>query len=275
MYKYNPHKRRRALKGHVLPDEKTERRRRRLRWRRLFVAACLLAALAGVVALYRSPLLRVEEGEVVGAKNLAPQQITELAGLEGASMFNAPLAEAEARIVALPLVKGAKARLAWPNKVRIEVMERAPWGYWDLAGTAYVIDADGVVLTDIKPGEGAPVIHDTGAPAALSVGDRVDTDAVLLAQALLCLVLARGRHLGQALLSFVPEQLSLTIMRFEYTPEHGLSLVTDAGYRVVMGDSQNVEYKMAVWKTVEEDIGRGAMAGHVLDLRFRDHPSFQ
>jgi len=260
VYKYNPHKRRRALRGHVLPDEKTERRRRRLRWRRLFVAACLLAALAGVVALYRSPLLRVEEVEVVGAKNLAPQQITELAGLEGASMFNAPLAEAEARIVALPLVKGAKARLAWPNKVRIEVVERAPWGYWDLAGTAYVIDADGVVLTDIKPGEGAPVIHDTGAPAALSVGDRVDTDAVLLAQ---------------ALLSFVPEQLSLAIMRFEYTPEHGLSLVTDAGYRVVMGDSQNVEYKMAVWKTVEEDIGRGAMAGHVLDLRFRDHPSFQ
>ena len=128
-------------------------------------------------------------------------------------------------------------------------------GYiWAKAGSS--IDAG----EEIKAGEGAPVIHDTGAPAALSVGDRVDTDAVLLAQ---------------ALLSFVPEQLSLTIMRFEYTPEHGLSLVTDAAYRVVMGDSQNVEYKMAVWKTVEEDIGRGAMAGHVLDLRFRDHPSFQ
>ncbi len=52
-------------------------------------------------------------------------------------------------------------------------------------------------------------------------------------------------------------------------------MVTDANYRVVMGDSQNVEYKLAVWKTVEEDIGRGAMAGHVLDLRFRDRPSFQ
>ncbi len=260
MYKYNPRKRRRALKGHVLPDEKTERRRRRLRWRRLFVGACLLATIAAAVALYRSPLLRVGEVEVAGVTNLTPQQIEELADLDGASMFNAPLSEAEARIVALPLVKGAKARLAWPNKVRIEVVERVPWGYWDLAGTAYVIDADGVVLADVKPAKGAPVIHDIGAPAVLSVGDRADTDAVRLAQ---------------ALLSFVPEQLSLSIMRFEYTPEHGLSLTTDADYRVVMGDSQNVEYKMAVWKTVEEDIGRGAMAGHVLDLRFRDHPSFQ
>ena len=260
MYKYNPHKRRRALKGHVLPDEKTERRRRRLRWRRLFVAACLLAALAGAVALYRSPLLRVEEVEVVGAKNLAPQQITELAGLEGASMFNAPLAEAEARIVALPLVKGARARLAWPNKVRIEVIERSPWGYWDLAGTSYVIDSDGVVLADVKPAKGAPVIHDAGAPAALSVGDGVDRDAVRLAE---------------ALLSSVPKQLSLGVTRFDYTPERGLSLTTDANYRIVMGDSQDFDYKMAAWKAVQEDIGRGSMAGHVLDLRFRDHPSFQ
>ena len=260
MYKYNPHKRRRALKGHVLPDEKTERRRRRLRWRRLFFAACLLAALAGALALYRSPLLRVEEVEVVGTKNLTPQQITELAGLEGASMFSVPLAEAEQRIVALPLVKGVKARLAWPNKVRIEVVERAPWGYWDLAGTSYVIDSDGVVLAGVKPAKGAPVIHDAGAPAVLAVGDRVDGDTVRLAA---------------ALLSSVPEQFSLSVARFEYTPEHGLSLTTDAGYRVVMGDGQNVDYKMAVWKTVEEDIGRGAMAGHVLDLRFRDHPSFQ
>jgi len=260
VYKYNPHKRRRALKGHVLPDEKTERRRRRLRWRRLFVAACLLAALAGALALYRSPLLRVEEVEVVGANNLAPQQITELAGLEGASMFKAPLAEAEARIVALPLVKGVKARLAWPNKVRIEVVERVPWGYWELADTSYVIDSDGVVLADVKPAEGAPVIHDTGAPAVLSVGDRVDTEAVRLAE---------------ALLSSVPEQFSLGVARLEYTPEHGLTLTTDANYRVVMGDNQNVDYKIAVWKAVEEDIGRGSMAGHVLDLRFRDHPSFQ
>ena len=260
MYKYNPHKRRRALKGHVLPDEKTERRRRRLRWRRLFIAACLLAALAAALALYRSPLLRVEEVEVVGAKNLAPQQITELAGLEGASMFSAPLADAEARIVALPLVKGVRARLAWPNMVRIEVVERAPWGYWDLAGTSYVIDTDGVVLTDVKPAKGVPVIHDTGAPAVLSVGDRVDTDAVRLAV---------------ALLSSVPKQLSLGVARFDYTPERGLSLTTDANYRIVMGDSQDFDYKMAAWKAVQEDIGRGSIAGHVLDLRFRDHPSFQ
>jgi cell division septal protein FtsQ len=237
VYKYNPRKRRRALKGYVLPDEKTERIRRRLRWRRLLVVLALLAAIAGTVALYRSPLLRVDDVEVIGTTNVAPE-----------------------RVVTMPLVKAVQARLRWPDKVEIEVIERTPWGYWNLAGTSYVVDGEGVILPDVKPPKGAPVIHDTGSPTTLSPGDRVDADAVRLAQ---------------ALLESVPEQLSLTIAQLEYKPENGLSLVTDAEYRVVMGDSQNADYKLAVWKTVEEDIGRDVMAGHVLDLRFRDRPSFQ
>jgi cell division protein FtsQ len=260
VYRYNPRKRRRAIKGYVLPDDRTERLRRRIRWRRVFLAFGLLAAIAGAVVLYRSPLLRVEEVQVVGTTNVAPEQVADLADLEGASMFNAPLDDAEARIVALPLVQAARARLQWPNKVRIEVIEREPWGYWNLAGTSYVVDSAGVILPGVKPPEGAPVIHDIGDPTALSPGDRVDADAVRLAQ---------------ALLESVPEQLTLTIDRLEYRPENGLSLMTDANYRVVMGDSQNVDYKLAVWKVVEEDIGREEMSGHVLDLRFRDRPSFQ
>jgi cell division protein FtsQ len=260
VYKYNPRKRRRALKGYVLPDEKTERIRRRLRWRRLLVVLALLAAIAGTVALYRSPLLRVDDVEVIGTTNVAPERVATIADLEGSSMFNAHLDDAEARIVTMPLVKAVQARLRWPDKVEIEVIERTPWGYWNLAGTSYVVDGEGVILPDVKPPKGAPVIHDTGSPTTLSPGDRVDADAVRLAQ---------------ALLESVPEQLSLTIAQLEYKPENGLSLVTDAEYRVVMGDSQNVDYKLAVWKTVEEDIGRDVMAGHVLDLRFRDRPSFQ
>lgn len=260
MYRYNPRKRGRPLRGHVLPDERTEWLRRRIRWRRILVVLGLVAAIAGAIALYRSPLLRVHEVQVVGVASLTSEQIADLADLEGASMFNAPLDDAEARIVALPMVKAVNARLDWPNKVRIEVIERTAWGHWDLAGTSYVIDAEGVVLANVEPPAGAPVIHDTGDPARLSPGDRVDVDAVALAR---------------ALLRSVPDQLVLNVVRFEYTPENGLSLVTDANYRVVMGDSQNVDYKLAVWRTVEEDIGREAMAGHVLDLRFGDHPALQ
>lgn len=261
MYRYNPRRRRRALKGHVLPDERTERLRRRLRWRRVAIVLGLLAALVGAVLLYRSPLLRVEAVEVTGVNNLSAEQIARLADLEGANMFRVPLDETERRIVALPLVKAAQASRRWPNTVRIEIIERKPWGYWDLAGKTYVIDDEGVILSGVKPPKRAPTIHDVGDPAPdLAAGQRVDSDAVALAR---------------VLLQSIPKKLALKVTRLEYEPGKGLSVLTDAGYRVVLGDSQNVDYKLAVWKAVDKKLGRETMAGHVLDLRFHDRPSFQ
>lgn len=253
--------RRRAIRGDVIPDEKTRRRRRRLRWRRLLVTLCLVAAVAGAIALYRSPLLRVQEVEVVGATNTSAERVRDLADLEGASMLNPGTDEASRRIAELPLVKGVKVDLRWPNSVRIEVVERQPWGYWRLNGADYVIDDEGTVLADVSPPKGAPAINDVGPPTPpLSPGERVDADAVRLAT---------------ELLEFVPAELALDVARFEYSPKRGLSLLTNADYRVVVGDSQNVDYKLAVWRAVEEEVGRPGMAGHVLDLRFQDRPSFQ
>ncbi|KKM13858.1 hypothetical protein LCGC14_1711950, partial [marine sediment metagenome] len=204
------------------------------------------------------PLLRVQEVQVVAtapALNASPSWLT----LRAPACSTPPSARPKRASSPCRWSRGSTPG-RWPNKVRIEVIERTPWGYWNLAGTSYVIDSEGVILPNVKPPKDAPAIHDVGDPANLSPGDRVDADAVRLAQ---------------ALLKSVPDQLALKITMFEYTPEKGLSVVTDANYRVVIGDGQNVEYKLAVWKTVEEDIGRGAMAGHVLDLRFRDRPSFQ
>ncbi len=50
-------------------------------------------------------------------------------------------------------------------------------------------------------------------------------------------------------------------------------MTTNARYSVVVGESQNVDYKLAVWRAVEEEVGREEMAGQVLDLRFGDRPA--
>jgi cell division protein FtsQ len=260
VYKYKPRKRRRALKGYVVPDEASERLRRRVRWRRVIAVAGLLAAVALAVVVYSSPLLRVREVEVVGANNSTPERVVEVADLEGESMFSVPLAAAQERILEMPLVRAVDARARWPNKVQIEVIERTPWGYWNLNDTSYVVDLEGYILSEVKPPEQSPVIYDLGDPAPLGPGDYVDADAVLLAQ---------------GLQKQVPEKLGQKITKFEYTPDDGLAITTDAGYRVVVGDSQNFDYKLTVWKAVEDEVGRAEMAGHVLDLRFRDRPSYQ
>ena len=73
----------------------------------------------------------------------------------------------------------------------------------------------------------------------------------------------------------VPAELALNVATFEWSDDRGLTITTDSGYSVVLGDSQDMEYKLAVWREIEANLGRENMTGHVLDLRFGDRPSFQ
>ncbi len=251
---------RRPLRGHILMDERAERRLRRIRWRRVGLTLIALLLATGLIALYRSPALRVQHVQVTGASVTDANQIRELAGLEGKSMLRLGLDGAEQRIRYLPMVADVKIARRWPQTIRITVTERTPWGYWQSGDKVYAIDADGVVLEGVQPPEGAPLIKDVGPPVRLVPGDRTDADAVRLAQ---------------ALMDQIPSRLGLNITSIEYSMDTGLVLQADAGYRVVIGDSQNTDYKLTVWQAIEAELGREAMAGHVLDLRFGDRPAFQ
>jgi len=250
----------RPIKGHILLDENTARRLRRVRWRRAGFGMAVFVILAVVAGLYLSPLTRVQKVEVVGNTTVNADEVTALAAFEGDSMFRLSLEEVRNRISYLPMVQSVEVHRRWPQTIRIEITERTPWGFWQVGADRYVVDAEGVVLPEVLPAEGAPLVNDLSNPVRLVPGDHVDLDAVRLAQ---------------ELLARIPETLSTGITSLEYSPERGLALMTDAGYQVVVGDSQNMEYKLAVWQAIEERLGQEAMVGHVLDLRFEDRPSFQ
>lgn len=248
------------LRAHVLLSEKESRLQRSIKWRRVFIAAGLLAALFGAFLLYRSPLLRIQEIEVVGAQNLDPQEIAALADLGGRSIFNLPMRQAEERVATLPLIRGVDAQRLFPNKARIIVLERLPWGYWQSGDQMYVIDEEGVVLDGFLPPEGAPGILEASARDPLDIGQAVETESVSLAR---------------RLVEQVPARFGLAVTYLEFNAASGLTLRTNAGYTVVFGDSRDVEFKLAAWQSLEEKLGREAMGGHVLDLRFGDRPSFR
>ena len=250
----------RPIKGDVLMDEKTARRVRFVRWRRLIIGVLVVTIVGGSIGLYVSPLLRVQDVQVVGATAVSTDEILSLAAIDDESMLRLDLTAAERRIESIPIVQAARLERRWPQTIRIEITERAPWALWQIGDAHYIIDSEGVVLPGSAPIENAPVIHDVTGQARLVPGDQVDRDAVVV---------------SRELLKRVPEKLALNVLTLEYTPQQGLALTTDAGYRVVVGDSQNFDYKLAVWQAIEERLGRQAMVGHVLDLRFGDRPSFQ
>ena len=248
-----------AVRGEVLLDDRTRRRLSRIRWRRIGAVLAITSVFAGLVAVYFSPALRVHEIEVGGATTVSAADIEALAGLDGVSLLTANLSAAELRIEELPMVKAATITRAWPQTVRIAIVERTPWAVWQTDTRAYAVDNEGVVLVGDAP-EGAPVISVSGADVGLKPGQIVDQDAVALAR---------------SLTERVPAELALNVATFEWSGDRGLVLTTDSGYRVVLGDSEDMEYKLAVWREIEANLGRANMTGHVLDLRFGDRPSFQ
>ena len=249
----------RPLRGHVLLGEDEEPGGPRL-WRRLLVLLLVAGLIGGGLALYFTSVFRVQEVQVTGVQTLDAYSLAELADLEGASMFTVPLDEAQERLAALPMVKSVQAERHWPHTVRLVVEERQPWSYWYTQDDEYVVDADGVVLEGAMPAPDALVIYHQDGSARFQPGDVIDADAVRLAQ---------------QLLDSLPATLDMGLVRLEYSGREGLSLITDAGYRVIVGDSHGLEYKLAVWQALEQKLGRQQMQGHVLDLRFGDRPSLR
>lgn len=255
-------RRRPALRGEMLLDAQQEKRqetrRRRIRWWRTGITVITVSALAGLIALYLSPALRVQNVEVSGAGVVSEQDVLDLVDLDGESMLQVDTSELAERIKTLPMVYDVSVERAWPQTVRIQISERSAWGYWKSGDNLYAIDIEGTVLGGMIPPEGAPVIENSGPRSEITPGDRVDADAVFLAQ---------------ALLERLTDAVSPTVGAIEYSSDTGLSVQTMAGYRVVIGDSQNLDYKLSVWEALEAQLGAEGLKGHVLDLRFGDRPA--
>ncbi len=228
--------------------------------RRFWLWVLPLAFLAIFLALFFSPLFRVQRIKVVGAQSLSPDEVAALVGMEGHTIILLPLKEADARLRLLPMVRDVTIRLQWPNTLLVRVEEREPWGYWVNGGQSYVIDEEGVVLEGKVPSLGAPSIIDTSPPLTFRPGDRVDSDAVVIAH---------------VVLGWAPVNVGAKVVAIKYNVAQGLSLTTDQGLQVVIGDSKGLDFKLEVWRSLAEELGNKGLAGKVLDLRFGARPALR
>ncbi len=248
-----------ALRGEMLLDDYDRRQLRRRKERRMIGVAALICLVSASIGLYFSPILRVQHVEVTGTSALNPDDVATLADIRGDSMVSSTFTGAEARVAALPQVRSVQIQRQWPDTIEIAVTERAPWATWTAGATPYTIDETGVVLATTAADSG-PIIHAPASAGPLQPGDQVDADALALTY---------------SLVEQVPAQLGVNLTEIDWSTNSGVTVTTDAGYKVVFGDSANTQYKLAVWQGVETEFGRDSMAGHVLDLRFGERPSFQ
>lgn len=232
---------------------------------RIAFAAAVLSLLAWTAWWgYHAPWVTVQHVSVNGTAQLTPEQVRAAAAVDGASVFGLDLKAAQARVAALPKVRGATvAKDGW-NGVTIDVEERTVWGSWQMNGVDVPIDADGYVL-DGQAAAGSPVIQEIDPRRVLNAGDRVDPGAVQLA--------AKLAHDSDA--AFGRKVLALI-----YRQNAGLTAVLSGSdvdehpLWVTFGDSRDYDYKVAALYVLIEQARQQDLTLNAVDLRFGDRLSF-
>lgn len=230
----------------------------RLRGAQVRWAALRLTAFAALVTgcwwVYHSPLLELRSVSVEGTTTLSPQLVEQIAGLDGDRLFTPDFGGARARLLALPGVKDVEISRDLPLGAHITVVERVPWGVWQVGERRYVIDDEGVVLERPASKE-APVIVQLDSRPPLAPGERVDSGAVAVATEL---VPTAERTVGRK------------VEGLEFSRAAGLTVTLSGGLRAAFGDVQNYEFKLAALYAVLRQAEQEGRAVHWVDLRFGD-----
>ena len=121
------------------------RSRRRLRvWITLGIVAVLLAIGFWIT---QSPLLDVDEVEVIGAQRTGTDKVLEVAGVDpGVPLLGLDLSGPRKSVAALPWVDQVRASRTWGGKVTFDVTERSAVAQIPVGGQWAVIDLQGRVL---------------------------------------------------------------------------------------------------------------------------------
>lgn len=190
---------------------------------RLLLVGLLLTGLVagGIWLVWFSRVLAVEGVDVHGTRLLSHSEVRGVAAVaEGEPLARIDLDAARARVEALAEVRSADVSRAWPDTVRVDVVERVAVAVVDLNGRLRGMDADGVVFQEFsKP------------PATLP---RVQTAGTASSEAL---------REAAAVVDSLPDEIARRTEYVEVETVDQIGLALRDGRQVVWGSAEDSELK--------------------------------
>ena len=222
----------------------------------------------GTIALLISPHYRVEQVVVrrqSASAQAAVTKATQLSQVVGRNIFLVNTGRVAQEVASIPSVLQARITPRLPNIVEIEIVERVPIATWRAQNGSYLVDDQGFVVAEAPEAAAGRLPEDqvlvmvkdtTGRDVAL--GDRVDQKSLLAARELTKALPAAGAG----------------VLEVEYSPQ-GLVFVTDRQWRVIFGDAESLNSKLASFKAIVDLAKAQNMNIQLVDLRPTDRPFYQ
>jgi cell division protein FtsQ len=218
------------------------------------LSSLLLGGLIAVIYIaFNSDFFYIYEATVNGVGMLAPQEVYAASGIDSMSIFWIDPQQVAERLAQLPGVRQARVTLSLPNRVVISVEERRPLALWQSGEQLLWLSAEGVLLPARGELSGALLIVDADRQT-YQPGDRV----------------APG--LPTAALGLREQMPELSVVQFSRS--WGISFRTPEGWRVYLGDGEDMEAKLAILRALRREILAGGAQVQTIDLRFPERPYY-
>jgi cell division septal protein FtsQ len=223
---------------------------------RVLALAMSLAMVALLCWFWLDLRFYVFDAEIEGNALINADEVYRASLLEGRSIFYVNRADIAENIrQGIPGVADVRVDCQLPARVRMVIREQDVRFVWRTAGTAFLVNGEGLVLKVNDVGDGNWItIHDLD-NQPLKPGDRVEQAALNAASRL--------------------RELIPSAKDFEYSKGTGIILTDARGWRVYFGDDQQLSRKVAMMHALLDKLAREGRSIKLLDLRFVANPYYE
>ena len=223
----------------------------------LYLSVLILAAWLLYYSI-TSPYFAVREIVVSGNKLLDADEARNATGALGQNLLRLRSQEIQQAVDQISVVQSARAVLAFPGRLDIDVTERTPLVQWQAREGSFLVDREGVVLGQQAPPSPVAVVRAWDGPA-VGAGGHVDPS-----------ILAAVETLGLAL----PQRAGIRPSWFDYSQSTGLAVPAEGGPRIIFGDAEDLDEKIAALAAIRQHLEATKARAETIDLRFKGRPVY-
>ncbi len=208
----------------------------------------ILGGMAALGYLLTDPSFHAAPPSVSGNSYLSAEQILQQAHLEGQNIYTIDPTDISRRLITfVPQIKRAKVSLGLPDQVAIQIEERQPVLMYSHDNQMFWADNEGHLFPIQASLIELPILVDEDGSASPD-----------------------GKHLDPAIWNAIQEiTLSIPEMKeFHYRDVYGLFFVSPEGWRVYLGDSENLQNKLAAWQALRQQLVQENRPIKTVDLRY-------
>jgi POTRA domain, FtsQ-type len=229
-----------------------------------------------VYTMWTANTFKVSAAVVTGNQRLQVDEVTQMLGVVGQPIFTVIPSKIEQNLrTAFPDLESVGVQVAFPNHIRVAVVERMPVLVWFQDGNTTWLDSKGISFTPRGDVSGLLQIAAAGAPPKLPLlagtstcGTCAGAPTSINDQAFI------SADMVQAILTLAPKIPTGSPMI--YDPNYGMGWQDPGGWSVYFGqNTQDIPMKLTVYQSMLDTFAKQGIQPTLISVAYLDDPFYK